>query len=190
MDTSTTPDITRRQALVRLAGALGLALSPALLDTLARAQSGPATAAVRLPADDFATLQAVTERILPRTDTPGANDVGVPAFLDLLIADYLSPAERTVILNGLKRLDDDAQRAHRKPFRQLAATEQDQLLQATARAAAGTEGSFFHLVKDLTILGYFTSEEVGKNVTRWDPVPGRFDACIPVSEVGNRAWTR
>jgi hypothetical protein len=45
-------------------------------------------------------------------------------------------------------------------------------------------------IKELTVIGYFTSELVGKSVLKYDPVPGRFDPCIPLAEVGNAQWTR
>ena len=47
-----------------------------------------------------------------------------------------------------------------------------------------------NVILELTVLGYFTSETVGKTVLHYDPVPGRFEACIPLAEVGNRAWTK
>jgi hypothetical protein len=58
-----------------------------------------------------------------------------------------------------------------------------------AVAAQAKEKTFFHLVKELTLLGYFTSEPIGKNVLHYDPIPGRFDGCIPLAEVGNVSWT-
>jgi glucoside 3-dehydrogenase (cytochrome c) hitch-hiker subunit len=39
------------------------------------------------------------------------------------------------------------------------------------------------------VLGYFTSEQVGRNVLHYDPVPGRYEACIPIDQVGRRNWT-
>jgi hypothetical protein len=39
------------------------------------------------------------------------------------------------------------------------------------------------------VFGYFTSEQVGRNVLHYDPVPGRYDACVPIDEVGRRNWT-
>ena len=41
----------------------------------------------------------------------------------------------------------------------------------------------FLRVRELTIVGYFTSETVGKTVLHYDPIPGRYDGCIPLAEV-------
>jgi len=67
---------------------------------------------------------------------------------------------------------------------------QDALLKEVATLSQNREKTFFHQLKELTLLGYFTSETVGKNFLHYDPIPGRFDACIPLETVGNRAWTR
>ena len=59
-----------------------------------------------------------------------------------------------------------------------------------AQASKNQEGTFFYQLKELTVVGYFTSETVGKTVLHYDPVPGRFDACVPIAEVGNVNWTK
>ena len=64
------------------------------------------------------------------------------------------------------------------------------VLTRIAQASQNKEKTFFHQIKELTLLGYFTSEPVGKNVLHYDPIPGRYDGCIPLSEVGNKSWTR
>jgi len=47
---------------------------------------------------------------------------------------------------------------------------------------------FLFTVREFALLGYFTSERIGKEVLVYDPIPGGFKPCIPVSDVGN-AWT-
>ena len=96
--------ITRREAIRRTMLVLGVAITPALLDGVMHAQTasrasvaGPAY----LSAPQFATVRAIAERILPKTDTPGANDVGVPAFIDLMYGKYLTDEEKIVFAGGL-----------------------------------------------------------------------------------------
>lgn len=43
-------------------------------------------------------------------------------------------------------------------------------------------------IRNLSLLGYFTSEKVGREVLNFDPIPGRYEPCVPISEIGN-AWT-
>ena len=63
------------------------------------------------------------------------------------------------------------------------------MLRAVATAQQGKEPSPFGLLRSATILGYFTSEEVGRNVLHYDPVPGVYNGCMPISQVGRRNWT-
>ncbi|MBL9199607.1 MAG: gluconate 2-dehydrogenase subunit 3 family protein [Opitutaceae bacterium] len=183
--------LTRRDAIQRAALLLGVALTPSVLQGVLRAQTPAAGAKPQhLTAAQFETAGAVAERILPRTDTPGAIDVGVPAFIDLMVGKFLTAAERRTFTAGLAEVETKSNAAHRVAFAKLAAAQQDALLKAMAEAAQTKSGTFFHLIKELTILGFFTSEPIAKNVTHYDPIPGRFQGCIPLAEVGNRAWTR
>ena len=174
---------TRREALVRAAALAGLSLTPAWIDRLLAAAAGPVVA---LPPARAAVLAAAAERILPRTDTPGATDVGVPAFLARLLEGYVSPADRETVLVGLDALEAAARAAHGRGFAEVAPAAQDALV----RAAAEAGGRFFPLLREYTLLGYFTSERVGREVLHYDPVPGRWDPCVPLAEVGDRLWTR
>ena len=187
------PAITRREAIQRAAIFLGAALSPSLRSGVMRAQSAPAAAGAKpvyLTAQQLETAAALAERILPRTDTPGARDVGVPAFIDLMYGKYLSPEEKKLFAAGLAEVETASAAAHRRAFPQLATAQQDALLTRLAEAARNREGTFFYQLKELTVVGYFTAETVGKTVLHYDPVPGRFDACAPIAEVGNVNWTK
>lgn len=198
-ETSAAPDsaaLTRREAIKRTTLLLGAALSPSLLAGLARAQAAAAGAGAgaarprHLAPPQFATAAAVAERILPRTDTPGAQDVGVPAFIDLIYGEYLTTAERTLFAAGLADVEKASTSAHRRGFTQLNAAQQDAILARIAQESETKERTFFHLIRETTLLGYFTSEQVGKTVLNYDPIPGGFRGCVPISETGNRAWTR
>ncbi|MFO1451714.1 MAG: gluconate 2-dehydrogenase subunit 3 family protein [Opitutaceae bacterium] len=183
--------LSRREAIRRATLLVGVALTPSLLAGALRAQAAPpgAPARVLTPAQ-LETVTAIADRILPRTDTPGASDVGVPAFIDLMLADYLTVEERTVFVTGLAQLDNTCRTRHGAGFAQLTPARQDEQLLALAEASKSGIRTFLHLVREATIVGYFTSEVVGKTVTHYDPVPGRFDPCVPISEVGNVVWTR
>jgi gluconate 2-dehydrogenase gamma chain len=185
--------ITRREAIRRTALALGIALTPSLIDGVMNAQ--PATRAVGdapvyLSAAQFATVRAMVERILPKTDTPGAIDVGVPAFIDLMYGKYLTEEERRVFTTGLGEVEKVSADQGQRGFAELSSVQQDALLTQIARASQEKEKTFFHLIKELTLLGYFTAEPIGKNVLHYDPIPGRYQGCIPLAEVGNVSWTR
>ena len=46
---------------------------------------------------------------------------------------------------------------------------------------------YFSMMKQLTLLGYFTSEVGSTKALRYVPVPGRYEGCIPYKK-GDRAW--
>ena len=186
--------LSRREALRRAALALGVVLTPSLVAGALRAQTsanaGERPAPRYLSPAQAAAAAAIAERILPRTETPGALDVGVPAFIDLLYGEYLTDAERRTLGQGLDDVDRATVAEEGRPFAALAPALQDRRLQALAEGSQPEPRAFFALMRELTVLGYFTSETVGKTVLHYDPVPGRYDGCIPLAEVGNVNWTR
>jgi hypothetical protein len=179
--------VSRREAIRRAALLAGVALSPEWLGAVGRAQTSAAK--TYLTPAQSAILAAAADRILPRTDTPGAADVGVPAFIDLLYGEFMTPAEQQLLIQGLQEIDAAAKSAHGAGFAALATTQQDAALGAVAAAQQDRNPSSFALLRSATVLGYFTSEQVGRNVLHYDPVPGRYDGCIPIDEVGRRNWT-
>jgi hypothetical protein len=179
--------IGRREAIRRAALLAGVVLSPRWL-TLADNASPLAQARYLTPAQ-LALAGAIADRIIPRTDTPGAADVGVPAFIDLLYGEFMTEGERQLLTTGLDEVETAAKSAHGASFPTIAADRQDVLLRDIARAEKGRDGGFFGLIRSATVLGYFTSEPVGRNVLHYDPVPGRYEGCIPIEQVGRRNWT-
>ena len=185
--------ISRREALRRTALMLGMAVTPSLISGVMQAQTAASRAnpAPRfLTAAQFATASVIAERIIPKTDTPGATDVGVPGFIDLMYGKYMTAAEKKMFAAGLADVEQASVALGQRSFSQLSPTQQDAVLTKIATAAQSQENTFFHLMKELTLLGFFTAEPIGKHVLRYDPIPGRYDGCIPLSEVGKASWTR
>ena len=183
---STSP-IDRREAIRRTALLAGVALAPDWLDFAVRAQ-GPTSRTYFTPAQG-ALVSAVTERILPRTETPGAIDVGVPAFIDRFYGEFMSADDRRLLVSVLEDIERAAGAAHSVAFASLAPAQQDAVLRSIATAQQGKDPSSFGLLRSVTVLGYFTSEKVGKDVLHYDPVPGAYDGCVPIDQVGRRNWT-
>ena len=186
-DSPATSILTRREAIRRAALVAGVTLSPGWLGMVGGAQN--AAEKTYLATAQAATLAAAADRILPRTDTPGAADVGVAAFIDRLYGEFMTPAEQQLLTEGLQAIDAAAKAAHASVFSTLGTTQQDAVLRAVATAQQDRDPSSFALIRSATILGYFTSEQVGRNVLHYDPVPGGYDACVPIDQVGRRNWT-
>ena len=178
--------ITRREAIRRAALLAGVTLSPGWLQIVGRAQT---TGKTYLSTAHAATLAAAADRILPRTDTPGAADVGVPKFIDVLYGEMMTSDEQKLLTAGLDEIEAAARAAHGAAFGTLASAAQDSVLRSVAVRQQGQAQSSFALLRSATVLGYFTSEEVGRKVLNYDPIPGAYDGCIPIDQVGRRNWT-
>lgn len=145
-----------------------------------------------LNAQEMATVSAMADQILPKTSTPGALDVGVPAFIDRMLAGYYNGKERDIIRAGLATASADAAKLRGKSFAALTSDEQVTLMktydsEAYAATAVTDTPHFFRLVKELTLLGYCTSKVGATTMMRYEQIPGPFKGDVPVSAIG-KAW--
>jgi len=164
--------IDRREALRRTA----LALAGILAGCKARRTPAAAWRPRALDSDQAELLATIAEHILPETDTPGARAVGVHQFIDALVAESYGAEERQRFLAGLAALDGRA-------FLARPAGEQLALLRELDRAG----DPFFRSLKELTLVGYYTSEIGATRELHHAPVPGRYDGCVPLAQIG-RTW--
>jgi len=176
----------RRELIQWLVATAGLhrldSLAPQELLALGRHVHRRAAAGRALDAHALQTVTVAAERIIPATDTPGATDAGVSAFIDKMLADWHTPAERDRFLAGLPELDARCRARAGKDFVDCAAADQVAVLTALddeARSAASREHWFARL-KYLTVYGYCTSEP-GMRALGLFPVPWRYDGCAPVT---------
>jgi gluconate 2-dehydrogenase gamma chain len=178
--------INRREAIRRAAILAGVALSPGLVTFVAGAQ--PAATKTYLTPAQAAVAGAAVDRILPHTDIPGAIDVGVPAFLDRFYGEFMTDDERRLLIAGLDAIEAAAKAAHNGTFASLTSAQQDAVLGAVATSQEAQNPSSFGLIRSTTLLGYFSSERVAKDVLNYDPVPGGFDGCMPLEQARGRDW--
>ena len=129
-------------------------------------------------------VAAISERIIPTTDTPGAIAAGVPAYIEMMLADWYEPTDRNEFMTGLGVLEGHARVQFNRPFAGLAPEEQDLVLtQAMTGRVSGLAGNFFEHCRQLTVLGYYTSEVGCKQERVYLPVPGRYDGKYPYAQV-------
>ena len=169
---------SRRTALRAIAaGAVGAAASSDWVETLtalARQQSHthPVTPAAKaagawtprvLTARQNDTVVALTELIIPATDTPGATAAGVNRFIDAVLH-RASATERDAFLRGLTWFDARSRALYKKDFTAAAPADQTALVASVADVAGAPAprdragADFFRALKSMTIDGYYTSE--------------------------------
>ena len=130
-------------------------------------------------------VDALCERIIPATDTPGARDAGVTSYIEMIIDEYYEPTERETMLRDLQAVEAYAAESYLASFVNLASEQQDAVISiAQQQRLEGVSDNFFDAIKQLTVTGYYTSQ-IGMTVERvYLPVPGRYDGAYPYAEVG------
>lgn len=145
--------------------------------------------------DTVALLAEVAETILPETDTPGAKAAGVGPFIAMMLQECYEEKDQKLVLDGLTELDRRCQEEFGDSFVETSQENRTALLTTIdkERIAYNKDKKgedpphYFTLIKELTITGYFTSEPGATQALRYEPVPGRYEGCIPYNE-GDRIW--
>lgn len=187
--------MNRREAIRRTAILVGGTISAsAMMGVLNGCKADPKSswAPKYFTADEANLLDAIVERIIPKTDSPGAKDAGVPSFIDTMMAEFYQDKEKNILREGLKTVEADAKAAHSKSFASLSPEQQDELLTKYDKEAydenrKSEDTHFFRTLKELTVLGFFTSEVGATEFLKYDPVPGNYVGCVPYEQVG-AAW--
>jgi hypothetical protein len=130
-----------------------------------------------------ALVTALSERVLPATDTPGAIAAGVPAFIEKLLADWSYPADRIPILAGLDTIDAHSRADFGVPAASATAAQQDRLLTLAMEDRMTNGAAFFTAFRQMVIAGYYTSEIGMTQEREYLPVPGTYDGAYPYSKV-------
>jgi hypothetical protein len=187
--------LTRREAIRRVSALLGGAALIGQSAWLAGCTT-PQRASANLFADsDVALLDEIADTILPDTKTPGAKAAGVGAFIAVMVRDAYEPGEQRLFVQGLATLEDESRAQNGGGFMASSPAQRVALLERLDREAIeymrrpGAEGRphYFRLIKELTLLGYFTSEIGCTQAQRYAEVPGRFDPCVTYT-AGDKAW--
>lgn len=197
--------MNRRDAIKQTALIMGFAVSASAASAVlagCEVEQGVSWKPAFLTPKQASSVAEIAERIIPKTTTPGAKDVLVDRFIDVMLEKYLKKAEVSQFMTGLAEVDSKSMAAHNKAFVDLSDDEKDGILKTMAGEAsemiknrkpsgnaAPPAKPFFTAVKELSILGYFSSEEVGKNVLAYDPIPGGYQNCIPLEQNGGVNWS-
>lgn len=207
--------MNRREAIRRVAMLMGGSVIGANLFLEGCTRPASKDVSVLFEDDKIDFLGDIAEAILPETSTPGAKEAGVGEFIPVMIRDCYDPQDQKAFIEGLDKVDDKAKEEFGKNFQQLSKDEQLQfvhLLDQEAKAYQKERGEkqgklnkeaeekgtsaedveqlpnhFFHLMKQLTLTGFFTSEVGMTKALRFVKIPGRYDGNYPYKK-GDRAF--
>ncbi|RMG25186.1 MAG: gluconate 2-dehydrogenase subunit 3 family protein, partial [Bacteroidetes bacterium] len=134
-------------------------------------------------------LNEMGESILPETpDSPGAKAVKIAHFIDKYTADCCTPAQQQLLRQGLLAFQQACQNQQGRAFIDFTAEEKYHWLAAIdQQARQSQEPHYFGLLKNLVLLGYFTSREGATQALRYVPVPGKYQGDYPWKP-GDKAW--
>jgi Gluconate 2-dehydrogenase subunit 3 len=174
----------RRDAIARVALLMGGTLSAGTLATvLESCKSGGSSTA----GSNFAILPQhsemiaeIAEMILPKTSTPGAKEAKVPEFIQFMLKECYKEEQQKAFFGGLDKLNAGANGEFMK------ATAEQKLALLKVEDSAKDKSEFWSTMKDLTVLGYFTSEPGATKAAAYLEVPGKYEGIK--LQKGQKVW--
>ncbi len=191
--------IDRREALRKTALLMGAAVSASAIAGLlngCKATPDLNYKPVFFTEDQARLVSELSEIIMPKTDTPGAKELGVPNFIDKMLNEVYKKEDQERFINGLTSFDEEAKKSFGDAF--IYCKPEDQTAHITKTLSVAIEEKkanyaakqpFILMAKELTMLGYFSTETGATQVLQYEAVPGSYKGCIPLKEAGNgRTW--
>ena len=188
IDKTKTPVLlTRRETILKVSAMLGgtalVGQSLMLAGCERQEAAAPAPTAEEPPglfsAAELELLDEMAETIFPETDTPGAKAAGVGPFIALMVTDTYSPDEQDVFREGLASIDREAEQDYGKQFVELSPSERLAIAERLDREQfdAGESIHYFRMIKELAMLGFFTSQTAYDEILDYAETPGRYNGC-------------
>ncbi len=193
----------RRKAIKNTALFIGATLSSSALGGLLQScqrQDRLSWVPLFFREDQALVVSELAETILPKTETPGAKDLKVDIFVDLMFKKYLGPEDQEHVMKGYDQFVIVCDELYGKTYVDMDSSERAMVIERMEKDSNRFNPSiwgsplgkqqpldFYRRVKQFTLMGYYTSEDIGKNVLKFDPIPGAYHGCIPYT--GDNAWT-
>jgi gluconate 2-dehydrogenase gamma chain len=139
---------------------------------------------------ESAFITAFADTLIPKTDTPGAVEAGVPGGFDQLLTSWASGARRAAIKQAIEALRVHLDERAGEPFVSASPATRLSALTALDADAYGAEHERYEDYRDIKVLMvrlYYASEPGATLELRYDPVPGGYDGDVPFAKIG-RTW--
>ncbi len=192
----------RREALKRTAILMGTAVSASTVAGIMQgcaAEAGVDWNPVFFSSQQALLITEMAETIIPKTDTPGAKEAGVPKFIEDMVSAVLEDQEKEEFMAGLDAFVMTCEAEKGNDFVSLSSSERLSYLQAYndemqemmrtgVRKAPKPDMQFFRRMKELTVVGFFTSQPGATQVLQYSAIPTQYNGCISLEEAGGKTW--
>jgi hypothetical protein len=140
---------------------------------------------VEVTASQEKLLAEVCETIIPKTDTPGAKELGIPVYVLRMVDDCCEEKDQKAFMAGLKQLDKDAQKQYNQSFAACTPQQKLAMLQAIEQQKDATTdlASFYKTAKRLTVSGYTKSKYFLTKEVVYELVPSRYNGYFPTKNL-------
>jgi hypothetical protein len=163
---------------------------------------------------NISLLDEIGETIIPATHTPGAKAAQVGEFMKVMVTDCYTQEQQDAFMKGISSIDEESKKLHNKKFMDCTPQERHDVLVKLEKEAKEynkiadekdkplkkeleqkgkwydfTPGPrhYYTMMKQLTLLGFFTSKTGMTETLRHIPVPGKYDGAYPYTK-GDKAW--
>ncbi len=146
-----------------------------------------------------ALVADLSETIIPATDTPGAKAAMAHLQVIAMVKEVADRKTKNIFIDGLKDVTQYATSNFDKPFTELNAAQQQQVVghfRNKGKNYGGIMGkiknkfagkSFFHILKEYTTIAFCTSKTGATQTLAYDFIPGKYNACMPL-QPGQKSW--
>lgn len=188
----------RREAIRSTALMMGGLLSTSTLSIIMEACSSPDKkseigTAKKFTESEKEIITRIADIIIPDTDTPGAVAAEVPDFIISMMQDTFPEEDQNNFHAGLAAFNEWSKDNLTAAFVDLSENDQVKAVEKLDEMVLGKNDekhenlSFYRVFKELTLLGFFTSETGATQTLRYVQIPGDYDGCMPYKK-GDKTW--
>ena len=158
-------------------GLAGVTLSSALISSLQSCTSIEKYSPLYFSKTEFSLLSNIVDFLIPKTETPGALEMKVPQFIDIIVSETYNNESKNNFSNKLKLLIED--------FKSNNIDLSDYNLMKSKFVNDfnnKTHQEIYIQIRDLTVWGFKTSKEIALNVLNYNPIPGYQLGCADINK--------
>lgn len=188
-------NMTRRDLLQNVAILLGGSIVGGSVFSISGCKSTDKQVNAMFSESQVAFMNEIADTILPTTSSPGAKAANVGNFMAVMVLDCYTEADQKIFMDGLKKIDELSEKQFSTSFVKADAKQRTELLTALdkeqkeyqSKKEKDAPSHYFRMMKELSVLGYFSSKEGATQALRYLPVPGKYDGSYPYKK-GDKAW--